>query len=84
MPPTLTKDAEATRQKLAKLSGSAFDKAYIDNEVTYHKTVNDALRNTLIPDAQNGELKALLQTGLKLFESHQEHAEQLAQQTVTN
>jgi predicted outer membrane protein len=34
--------AAAKRAELAKLSGAAFDKAYIDNEVAYHKTVNDA------------------------------------------
>jgi putative membrane protein len=35
-------------------------------------------RNTLIPNAQNAELKGLLQTGLKLFTEHQTHAEHLA------
>jgi putative membrane protein len=59
---SLTKQAGATRNKLAGLDGAAFDKAYIDNEVAYHKTVNAALSSTLIPDAQNAELKALLQT----------------------
>ena len=62
----------------AKLSGKAFVKAYVENEVAYHRTVNGALEKTLIPDAQNGELKALLQTGLKLFTEHQHHAEMLA------
>src|SRR5262245_14090868 len=56
----LTKQADATRNKLAKLNGAAFDKAYVDNEVAYHKTVNGALSDTLIPNAQNAELKALL------------------------
>jgi putative membrane protein len=46
--------------------------------VAYHKTVNGALASTLIPDAQNAELKSLLQTGLTLFKEHQAHAEQLA------
>ena len=77
---SLTKQAEATRKKLAGLTGAAFDKAYIDNEVAYHKTVDDALSTTLIPNAQNPELKSLLQNGLKMFEAHLEHAEQLAQQ----
>jgi putative membrane protein len=75
---SLTKQADATRKKLADLDGAAFDKAYVDNEVTYHKTVNDALSSTLIPAAQNAELKALLQKGLTLFEAHQKHAERLA------
>jgi putative membrane protein len=77
---TLTKQADATRNKLASLDGAAFDKAYVDNEVAYHKTVNTALSGTLIPDAQNPELKALLQNGLTMFEAHQKHAEQLASQ----
>jgi putative membrane protein len=77
---SLTKQAEATRTKLTGLTGAAFDKAYVDNEVAYHKTVNSALSTTLIPDAQNPELKSLLQDGLKLFEAHLEHAERLAQQ----
>jgi putative membrane protein len=75
----LTKDATAKRTALAALSGKAFDKAYIDSEVAFHKTVNGALSGTLIPNARNPELKALLQTGLKLFTQHQQHAEQIAQ-----
>lgn len=77
---SLTKQADTTREKLAELTGAAFDKAYVDNEVAYHKTVNSALSTTLIPDAQNAELKSLLENGLKVFESHLEHAEHLAQQ----
>ena len=71
----LVRQAGAKRAELTKLSGPAFDKAYVDNEVAYHQTVNDALRNTLIPSASNAELKTLLQTGLKIFEGHQQHAE---------
>ena len=74
----LTKQAAAKRAELAKLNGAAFDKAYVDNEVAYHKTVNNALETQLIPSAQNGELKSLLQTGLKIFEGHEQHAEHVA------
>jgi putative membrane protein len=74
----LSKDAAAKLKRYAALSGAAFDKAYVANEVAYHKTVNGALANTLIPNAQNAELKSLLQTGLKLFTEHQMHAEHLA------
>jgi putative membrane protein len=71
----LTKAADAKRAELAKLTGAAFDKAYIANEVAYHKQVNGALETALIPSAQNGELKSLLQTGLTLFQGHEQHAE---------
>jgi putative membrane protein len=74
----LTDAATAERAKLAALDGAAFDKAYVDNEVAYHKQVNGALEGLLIPSAQNAELKSLLQTGLKLFQEHQRHAEMLA------
>jgi len=74
----LSKDAAAKLKTYAALSSAAFDKAYVANEVAYHKTVNGALANTLIPNAQNAELKALLQTGHKLFTEHQTHAEHLA------
>jgi putative membrane protein len=74
----LTKQAADKRAELGKLSGAAFDKAYIDNEVAYHKIVNSALETTLIPSATNPELKDLLQTGLKIFQGHEQHAEHVA------
>lgn len=74
----LSQQATTERANLAKLSGAAFDQAYIRNEVTYHRTVNGELKGTLIPQARNGELKALLETGLKLFTEHQTHAERIA------
>ena len=76
----LQKNADAMRAKLSHLSGAQFDRAYIDNEVAYHKSVNGALESTLIPSARNGELKSLLQTGLTLFREHQSHAEQIAKE----
>jgi putative membrane protein len=74
----LVKQSEEKQTELAKLSGPEFDKAYVDNEVAYHKTVNGALESTLIPSANNGELKSLLETGLKIFTGHLQHAEHLA------
>jgi putative membrane protein len=77
---SLVKAADGKRAELAKLSGAAFDKAYVENEVAYHKTVNNALAKTLIPSSQNSELKSLLETGLKIFQGHEKHAENLAGQ----
>lgn len=74
----LSKQAAETGQRLASLEGAAFDRAYIRNEAAYHQAVNGALKTTLIPSADNAELKALLETGLTLFGEHQAHAEQLA------
>jgi putative membrane protein len=74
----LNKQASAKLEELGALDGKAFDAAYIANEVAYHHTVNTALSDTLIPGAQNAELKALLETGLKLFTEHEMHAEHIA------
>lgn len=75
---SLSKAAADKQAELAKLSGATYDKAYVANEVAYHKTVNGALETTLIPSATNPELKSLLQTGLKIFQGHQQHAEHVA------
>lgn len=75
---SLTNDAAKQLARLDALDGAAFDKAYVENEVAYHKAVNGALNELLIPSARNGELKSLLETGLTLFKEHQTHAEHLA------
>jgi len=74
---SLKEGGAANLKDLRKLHGAAFDKAYIDHEITYHQQVIDALMNTLIPNAQNADLKQLLQTGLPLFQGHLEHAKQI-------
>ncbi|PIT01021.1 membrane protein [Bradyrhizobium nitroreducens] len=74
----LSKQASDKLAELDKLDGAAFDKAYVANEVAYHKAVNGALETQLIPSASNAELKSLLQTGLKIFQGHQQHAEHVA------
>jgi putative membrane protein len=74
----LSKQAADKLAELGKLSGTAFDKAYVANEVAYHKAVNSALETQLIPSSSNAELKSLLQTGLKIFQGHQQHAEHVA------
>ena len=75
---TLSKQAADKLAELEKLNGAAFDKAYVANEVAYHKAVDSALESLLIPSASNSELKSLLQTGLKIFQGHEQHAEHVA------
>jgi putative membrane protein len=75
---TLSKNAADKLAEFGKLKGAEFDKAYVANEVAYHKAVDNALETTLIPDASNAELKSLLQTGLKIFQGHEQHAEHVA------
>ena len=74
---SLKSGGDANIAKLKKLKGAEFDRAYVDNEVTYHQAVIDALDKTLIPGAKNAELKALLEKSRPAFVAHLEHAKQL-------
>lgn len=62
---------------IKKLKGAEFDKAYTDNEVAYHQQVVDAINNTLIPNAQNAELKALLGKTAPAIQAHLDHAKKM-------
>jgi len=64
-------------KKLEGLSGAAFDKAYIDHEVAYHEQVLDAIDKTLVPNAKNAELKALIVKVRPAFVAHLEHAKKI-------
>lgn len=62
------------KKELNAKSGKAFDKAYIDNEVSYHEAVVKTVEETLIPETKNAELKALLVKVLPTLKMHTEHA----------
>ena len=46
---TLSKNAADKLAELGKLKGAEFDKAYVANEVAYHKAVDSALETRLFP-----------------------------------
>jgi putative membrane protein len=73
----LKKGGEDNLKSLESLKGGVFDKAYIDQEVRYHAQVIDAIDKTLIPNAKNAELKALLVAVRPAFVGHLEHAKQI-------
>lgn len=67
---SLLDEAKKMKKTLKRKKGKAFDKAYIDNEVNYHEAAISTVKNTLIPQTQNAQLKELLQSALPLFEHH--------------
>lgn len=73
----MAKDHAATMKKLEGLSGKAFDKAYLENEVAYHKAVIDAMTTTLLPALKNEEVKKLVTTVAPAFKAHQDAAQNL-------
>jgi len=74
---SLKSDGDKKMAQLMALTGAEFNKAYIDNEVSYHEAVMGVLDNTLIPNTKNAELKVLLESVRPIFASHLEHAKKL-------
>lgn len=74
---SLKSGGDAEMAKLKAMKGAEFDKAYVDNEVTYHETVIGVLDKTLIPNTKNTELKALLESARPIFTAHLAHAKEL-------
>jgi putative membrane protein len=77
---SLKKGGDENIARLKKLKGKAFDKAYVDNEVTYHQAVIDAVDKTLLPSAKNAELKGLIEKVRPALVQHLEHARHLQAQ----
>jgi putative membrane protein len=71
----LEKGGASITARLHSIKSSEFDKYYIDNEVSYHKVVTDAVAKVLIPNAKNAELKAALEGAQPLFLAHLKHEE---------
>ncbi|GGX54084.1 membrane protein [Tateyamaria omphalii] len=60
-----------------ELESKAFDMAYAENELAYHKEVNALVEGTMIPNIDNAEVKALFEQGLEIFKAHEKHAEMM-------
>jgi putative membrane protein len=74
---SLKSGGEENVKKLKGLKGAEFDKAYTDHEVAYHEQVLDAIDKTLVPNAKNEELKALIVKVRPAFVAHLEHAKMI-------
>ena len=70
----LLNDAAKITKELRSKSGRAFDKAYIENEIAYHKFVIKRIETELIPETTNAEMRTLLENILSSFKSHLQYA----------
>ena len=73
----LKKGGDENIARLKKLQGTEFDKAYVDQEVSYHQAVLDAIDKTLLPSAKNAELKSLIAKVRPAIAAHLDHAKHL-------
>lgn len=79
---SLLTQSKETLKKLNSVSKKDFDKTYIDNEVAYHEAVISAVKDVLIVQAKNAELKDLLEAVLPALEAHLGHAK-MAQSKIS-
>ena len=77
---SLVDGGKESMASLKKLKGAEFDKAYVDHEVAYHQQVMEAINTTLLPNAKNEELKALIEKVVPAFQAHLDHAKKLQSQ----
>jgi len=73
----LLKDYNDTMKRLGGLSGAAFDNAFLEHEVAYHRAVLDAVKNQFLPAIQNAELKAFVLKVAPAFDAHLKMMENL-------
>lgn len=74
---TLVTNSKKLVEEMSKLRGAEFDKFYAENELSYHKAVNDLVENAFIPNIENAEVRALFEAGLKIFKAHEKHAQMM-------
>lgn len=68
-------ESEAKREMMRDLDGRAFDTTYINNEISYHTKLLDALDKVLIPASRNMELKQFLVNVRPAVAAHLGHAQ---------
>jgi putative membrane protein len=73
----LMSEHQTAAQKLQALNGAEFDKAYITHEVDMHQKLLNNLDQTLIPAAQNPEMKNGLTQARAKVEAHLNRAKDI-------
>ena len=73
----MAKDHASALAKLNAATGAAFDRAFLEHEVAYHKAVLDAVTTTLLPALKNQEVKDLVNKVAPAFQAHMLAAQNL-------
>jgi len=73
----MAKDHAAALNILNTRNGKAFDRAFLEHEVAFHKAVIDAVTTTLLPALQSEEAHALVAKVAPAFQAHMAAAQNL-------
>ena len=74
---SMAKDHATAVAKLNAAGGAAFDRAFLEHEVAYHKAVLDAVTTTLLPALKSQEVKDLVNKVAPAFQAHMLAAQNL-------
>ena len=74
----MARDHAAAMKALRAAKGRAFDRAFLDHEIAYHKAVIDAVTTTLLPALQNQDVKDLVTKVAPAFKAHMDAAQNLS------
>jgi putative membrane protein len=80
----MAKDHAAAVSQLKAANGKAFDRAFLQHEIAFHKAVIDAINTTLLPSLQNEEVKNLVKKVAPAFQAHMAAAQNLLDQMAAN
>ena len=75
----LASDSEQKLEDLKGIKGPDFDRAYMDAQVDAHQRMLDAFDNQLIPEADNEEVKAILNEMRPKIAAHLAEAKEIQQ-----
>jgi putative membrane protein len=73
----MAKDHATAVSQLEGAKGKAFDRAFLQHEVAFHKAVIDAMNTTLLPSLKNDEVKNLVKKVEPAFTAHMMAAQDL-------
>ena len=73
----MAKDHAAAMKSLRAEKRKAFDRAFLEHEVAFHKAVIDAVKTSLLPALENEEARALVTKVAPAFQAHMLAAQNL-------
>lgn len=78
----MAKDHDAAMKSLRSKDGKAFDRAFLEHEVAFHKAVIDAVNTSLLPALKNEEARALVTKVAPAFQAHMAAAQNLLDKQI--
>lgn len=70
----LRQQAKEMGKTLSKLSGSEFDRAYLEGQAKVHSQAVDTVQNELLPAAQSPQMREMLTAAIPKLQNHQQQA----------